>query len=444
MAKNAHDLMAEQALLGAAILAHDRTRPAFLSVPDSAYYLPKHQTIASLIRDLVVRERPVDEITVLSALQESGQLPRIGGAPYLHTVVSRPYTATNAEFYASRIVELYGRRVMWETMSRELQMLDADWETGELSRPIDASVGVLRTLCDEVLGYSQSTSPSPPMSLDEFLRERDTYDWLVPGLLERGDRMMLTGAEGFGKSELTTQLAMSIAGSLHPFTGEPIDGIEPRVLIVDCENQEGQSRRRFRRIAGAVDSARAMWEAPQLDWGKRVRIEFRTGGLNLLAPADVAYLESMLSATSPDLLVLGPLYKLHNGSVNDSEPVGQMLRTIDQLRERYRFAMLTEAHASKTQGSNGKRTMEPEGSALFLRWPEFGFGLRRHPDDPMERAEVVPWRGQREERDWPAELFRRHTGLLPWGPGPDYYAQTRGGGGWGLQDPPEPDEMTIS
>jgi replicative DNA helicase len=436
--------MAEQALLGAAILAHEQTWPTFQTVPVQAYYLPKHQTIAGVINDMVVRRQAVDAVTVLSALQDAGQLPRIGGAPYLHTLLAQPYTAVNAGFYASRIVELYGRRVMWETMTREIQQLDADWETGELSRPIDASVGNLRAMCDEVLNYSASSAPSQPMSLTEFLRERDTYDWLVPGVLERGDRLMLTGAEGFGKSELTTQLAMSIAGSLHPFTGEPLDGIEPRVLIVDCENQVGQSRRRFRRIAGAVDSSRAMYSAPEVDWGKRVRIEFRTGGLDLLAPSDVAYLESLLAATVPDLLVLGPLYKLHNGSVNDSEPVGQMLRTIDRLRERYRFAMLTEAHASKAQGPNGRRTMEPEGSALFLRWPEFGFGLRRSQDDPDSRAEVVSWRGQREQREWPQLLFRRASGLLPWGPGADYYDGLRSRAEWGLHEPPERDEdLTI-
>jgi replicative DNA helicase len=443
MAQHAHDVLAEQALLGAAILAHDQVRPAFLAVPEHAYYLPKHQAIASMIRMMVVREQPVDEITVMSALQDAGQLSRIGGAPYLHTVVSRPYMATNAEFYASRIVELYGRRRLWEELTRERQMLDADWESGELSRPIDASVAVLRATCDEVLNYSASTAPAEPMSLDSFLRERDTYDWLVPGLLERGDRLMLTGAEGFGKSELTTQLAMSIAGSLHPFTGEPLDGIEPRVLIIDCENQVGQSRRRFRRIAGAVDSSRAMYAAPELDWGKRVRIEFRTGGLDLLAPSDLAYLEQLLASTAPDLLVLGPLYKLHNGSVNDSEPVGQMLRSIDRLRERYGFAMLTEAHASKAQGPHG-RSMEPEGSALFLRWPEFGFGLRRNSDDPENQADVVAWRGQREARDWPYTLHRRASGLLPWGPDADYYDSMRNPAEYGLHEPPERDEdLTI-
>lgn len=437
MAQHAHDLMAEQALLGAAILVHERTQPAFLSVPETAYYLPKHQMISGLIRDMVIRRQPVDQVTVLSAVQDAGMLSRVGGAPYLHTLMATPYSAMNAPFYASRILELFGRRKLWETLVRETQVLDADWGSGELARPIDASVGVLRAACDEVLAYSMSAAPAELVSLDDFLSIRDSYDWLVPGLLERGDRVILTGAEGFGKTELTTQLVMSVAGSLHPFTGSPTEYGEPRVLIIDCENPEGQTRRRYRRIAGAIDSARAMWEAPPLDWGKRVKIEMRTGGLNLLDPGDAAWLESTVANASPDLLALGPLYKLHNGNVNDAEQMGQMLRTIDRLRERHGFALITEAHASKSQNGSGQRTMEPEGSAVFLRWPEFGMGLRRNKDNPHDVADIAFWRGAREEREWPETLFRRHSGLLPWGPDHEYIDRLRGAVGW------EPEEMTI-
>lgn len=430
MAQFAHDLMAEQALLGAAILVHDQTQPAFLSVPEAAYYLPKHRMLAGLIRDMVIRNQPVDQVTVLSAVSDAGLFERIGGGPYLHTLVATPYTAMNADRYAARILELYGRRKLWEAATRELQQLDADWSSGELARPIDASVGALRAACDEVLAFSVSTSPVEPRSLDEFLRERDRYDWLVPGLLERGDRMILTGAEGFGKTELATQLVMSIAGSVHPFTGEPSQHSEPRILIIDCENSESQSRRRYRRIAGAIDSARAMWEADPLDWEKRVKLEIRPGGLDLLNPADAAWVESVIATTSPDLVAMGPLYKLHNGNVNDAEPMGQMLRTIDRLRERHQFALITEAHASKAQNGNGQRTMEPEGSAVFLRWPEFGLGLRRNKENPMDQADVVFWRGSREEREWPDALFRRNSGLLPWGPDPDYYQRMRNRSDW--------------
>ena len=50
-----------------------------------------------------------------------------------------------------------------------------------------------------------SETPAPPRTTDGALRLRaatpadDEPDWLIPGLLERRDRLMLTGEEGLGK-----------------------------------------------------------------------------------------------------------------------------------------------------------------------------------------------------------------------------------------------------
>lgn len=421
MAQHAHDITAEQALLGSAILALDTCLASFLAVPEVAYYLPKHQVLAGVIRDMVARRQHVDAVTVLAAVEEAGLSMRVGGGPYLHTIISRLWVAHHAEAYASRIRELYGRRRLWEVATREVQRLDADWNSGEEGRPIDASIGTLRAACDELMEYATGAAVQEPKSLTDLLGERDTYDWLVPGLIERGDRIVLTGEEGFGKSELVSQLALSIAGGVHPFMGEVLEGVEPRVLIVDCENSVGQSRRRWRRIAGAVDSVRAVYQAPEIDWSKRIKVEFRTAGLDLLKGSDVAYLEALVSSTTPDLLVLGPLYKLHNTNINDGEAARKMLDVLDHVRERHGCALLTEAHPNKGEKNDGSRRMAPEGSSLFMRWPEFGFGLRRNKDDPMNQADVISWRGQREERDWPSGFVRGYDGLLPWRPTPDYY-----------------------
>ena len=54
------------------------------------------------------------------------------------------------------------------------------------------------------------------------------------------------------------------------------------------------------------------------------------------------------------------------------------------------------------------RPLRPTGSSLWLRWPEFGYGLRRAKTDDAEefhRVEVVAWRGARGERNWPGELM---------------------------------------
>ncbi len=68
------------------------------------------------------------------------------------------------------------------------------------------------------------------------------------------------------------------------------------------------------------------------------------------------------------------------------------------------MTVMIEAH-SPHASNGGKRPIRPYGASLWLRWPEFGIYL-------SPEGQLQHWRGQRDERDWPAALKR--GGLLPW------------------------------
>jgi replicative DNA helicase len=155
-------------------------------------------------------------------------------------------------------------------------------------------------------------------------------------------------------------------------------------------------------------------------------IEMRPAGIDMLDPRDVAWLDRAISSVGPDLLVLGPLYKLHHADMNKEEPARELVWQLDLLRERHGFALLTEAHAGNAEDRSGNRQMRPVGSSVFRRWSEFGFGLVRARTDPgharAEIVDVISWRGSREERAWPTQL--QHGTTLPWMPAdPAYYDQ---------------------
>jgi hypothetical protein len=418
---NISDVGAEKGLLGAA-LATPGARPHFLTVPPEAYTDPRHTLLAAIMRDMIAKGEALDPITLQSALQDLGALGRFGNGAYLHSLIAHPWQALYSGDYAARVVELHGRRKLYLQCKRTLQRLDADDDTE--SAPLEAAVGEMRTTLDEVAALASKALLQEPMSLIDLLAGEDRHDWIIPGLMERADRLVLTGDEGFGKSELVAQFALCAAADIHPFSGDLLD-TQARVLVVDCENGVAQSRRRYRRIAGAVDEFRAAYDLQPEDWGKRLKIEFRTGGLDLTSGTDTLWLEGLVSSVSPDILVIGPLYKLHNANINDAESAKRILHVLDGLRERHGCAIITEAHAGKAESNSGLRKMAPEGSSVFLRWPEFGFGLRRVKDDPTDgrTADVVAWRGQREERGWPGQLIKRTFGSIPWGPNAEYYDQ---------------------
>ena len=87
---------------------------------------------------------------------------------------------------------------------------------------------------------------------------------------------------------------------------------------------------------------------------------------------------------------------------------------LDRCRAAANCALILEAHAGHTTSADGMRHVRPTGSSLWLRWPEFGYGLRAGADfDPHTRqVQFVPWRGDRSERDWPKSL--RAGGDWPW------------------------------
>ncbi|HEX7277249.1 MAG TPA: DnaB-like helicase N-terminal domain-containing protein, partial [Acidimicrobiales bacterium] len=64
-----------------------------------------------------------------------------------------------------------------------------------------------------------------------FCAGEDSYDWLVPGLIERGERLLIVAGEGEGKTVLMRQLAVCGAYGIHPFGNRLVDPI--RVLLLD-------------------------------------------------------------------------------------------------------------------------------------------------------------------------------------------------------------------
>src|SRR5258708_32777040 len=67
------------------------------------HYRPAHQLVHEVILDLYGRGEPADAVTVAAELTKRGEITRVGGAPYLHTLIASVPTAANAGYYA-RIV----------------------------------------------------------------------------------------------------------------------------------------------------------------------------------------------------------------------------------------------------------------------------------------------------------------------------------------------------
>jgi replicative DNA helicase len=99
------DMAAEQSVLGSMLLSKDAIADVAEVLRGVDFYRPAHETIHDAIIDLYGRSEPVDMITVAAELQRRGELQRIGGAPYLHTLSANVPIAANAGYYAEIVRE---------------------------------------------------------------------------------------------------------------------------------------------------------------------------------------------------------------------------------------------------------------------------------------------------------------------------------------------------
>jgi hypothetical protein len=243
-----------------------------------------------------------------------------------------------------------------------------------------------------------------PKKLDALLSMETKYDWVVEGLLERKDRLIVTGGEGSGKSYLLRQMAITMASGIHPF--DKTRQIDPlRVVVVDAENTELQWARTARYVTRLGE---------KLGHGNpRDNVLVSAGTrLDFTKPADVNEVHKLIDIHKPDVLYIGPLYKLVPKEISTDDDAAPLIVALDGLRERG-VVLLMEAHAGHAKGLGGERDMRPRGSSALLGWPEFGYGLSNNLTDG-DIYRFQKWRGDRDAREWPTFLRRGFDGELPW------------------------------
>lgn len=242
-----------------------------------------------------------------------------------------------------------------------------------------------------------------PKTLGEILDMQHEDDWAIPGLLERGDRLVVTGVEGGGKSYFLRQISVMSAAGIDPFSRAPIKPM--KVLVVDAENSE----RQWSRAAKYVTDLAEQWGVRS----PRTEVVVAAGvRIDLGVTADANQIHKLIDEHKPDILQIGPLYKLVAKEIKTDDDAAPLIMTLDSFRERG-LVLLMEAHTGLD--GKGAKTLRPRGSSALLGWPEFGFGLLPTEENP-EFVDLVRWRGDREQRAWPSGFRRGFKGELPWVP----------------------------
>jgi hypothetical protein len=350
------------------------------------FYNPNHEALWGVLKTLKADGLPTDAMAVQSALSGQAKLMTAHLAATLN-----PSLPDTVEFHANVVRGFSARR----SMLRELTWLrqraeDMSTNPQFLINEATNRFAAMRNTGTEDIGT---------LTLGELMEKpEDPFDWVIPQLLERMDRLILTGEEGLGKSVFLRQLALMAAAGIHPFTGRSIPPIKAH--IIDLENTERHVKRQLK----------AMWVQSKMrgsDPSARLFIDCDPRGIDITRDKDLSWVNRVLDATQPDLLIIGPLYRMVPRALQTDDHVAPVIAALNSIRARG-ITLAMEAHAGHAKSKNDERDMRPRGSSALMGWPEFGYGLRRNEID----VDLVAWRGDRDEREWPKRI--RPGGLWPW------------------------------
>jgi replicative DNA helicase len=140
------DLAAERAVLGGMLLSKTAIGEVADMLTGRDFYRPAHELVFTAILDLYADNQPADAVTVADQLTKRGELARIGGAAYLHEMMSCIATAANAGYHAVIVREHAVRRRMIEVGQRITAMGYATDDTTDLAAIVDRAQAEAHTL----------------------------------------------------------------------------------------------------------------------------------------------------------------------------------------------------------------------------------------------------------------------------------------------------------
>jgi replicative DNA helicase len=217
-----HDLAAEQCVLGGMLMSKDAISDVMEVIRPADHYRPAHQLVHEAILEQYGRGEPADPVTVSDLLAKRGELARVGGGAYLHTLIASVPTAANAGYYARIVRERAILRRLVEVGTRIVQLGYAgDGDADELVDRAQAEIyGVTeRRVTQDFLPLSEIM----PGALDEIeaIGSRGgvmtgvptgfaDLDALTNGL-HAGQMVVIAARPAIGKSTLALDLARAAA-----------------------------------------------------------------------------------------------------------------------------------------------------------------------------------------------------------------------------------------
>lgn len=178
---------------------------------------------------------------------------------------------------------------------------------------------------------------------------------LIQGVLRQGHKMLLCGDSKAGKSFLSIELALAVAGGTKWLKMPCKKG---RVIYINLEIDGVSFMHRCKAVADAI-------KAPE-DALRNLAV-WNLRGSNLPIVRLVDEIEKRCRTGEYALVILDPIYKVQQGDENSAGDIGRLCNELDRICESTGASLFYSHHHGKGNAGNRKIIDRAVGSGVFAR-----------------------------------------------------------------------------
>lgn len=254
------NIEAEFAIIGGIILDPGAIARIAHTLPVEAFYVVAHRIIYEAALQLHHSGKPVDLMTLTTALADIGQLDRVGGKAALAKFFDGVVSAANVDHYAELVLEKYQRRCMvalgaaiqelGQNMAKPIPSCLREAEAGyrqllELTTTSRQAVHISTVLTANL----EAAKEGKPLGVRTGFYDVDD---LINGV-QRGKLTILAGRPAMGKTAALANIARNISAAGHGvlLVSLEMDREELGYRLLSAESRLGSNEVR----SGQLDSA---------------------------------------------------------------------------------------------------------------------------------------------------------------------------------------------
>lgn len=261
----AHSDEAERIVLGALML-----QPAVIDnvqeiLTCGDFYRPQHSAIYAAITANAGVGEPVDPVAIAITMDRFGELGRIGGAGYLHTLVESVPTVASATWYARQVRErAFARRA--EEAAVRLQVATRSGDRAAIESAYQRLQEDLAAAPTDDGAWRSRLKSGAAFILDMPDKVSAVWGSGDDVLWAAGEALMICGQQGVGKTTVAGQIVMARMGLTSEALGWPVVPGSRRVLYLAMDRPQ-QAARSLRRLVrpqwrDTLNDKLVVWQGP--------------------------------------------------------------------------------------------------------------------------------------------------------------------------------------